>query len=94
MVQCHHEQHQGHTKDADMAGGLPTGGVGAGGFSGINNIMSNMSAVRDGMASSTDPIKSLGWYKDTLNTQMSLTDLYAYLTRFYDELDRYGVRHA
>lgn len=41
-----------------------------------------------------DPHKSLDWYKRTLGTQLPNATVYQVLCRFYDDLDRAGVRHG
>jgi len=78
-------------KDSDLTGGQPIGG--AGGFAGLNNLVANATAMQEGMANAKDPTKSLGWYKDSLGTQLSLNELYGHLKRFYDQLDAAGVYH-
>jgi len=41
-----------------------------------------------------DPQKSLEWYKTSLGTQLTNDQVFALLSKFYDDLDRAGVRHA
>eukprot|EP00598_Pedospumella_elongata_P001723 CAMPEP_0184969802 /NCGR_PEP_ID=MMETSP1098-20130426/2453_1 /TAXON_ID=89044 /ORGANISM="Spumella elongata, Strain CCAP 955/1" /LENGTH=389 /DNA_ID=CAMNT_0027491621 /DNA_START=49 /DNA_END=1218 /DNA_ORIENTATION=+ len=77
-------------------GPMPTSGEigGANGYSGINNMMNSAMAMKNTMGNMNDPQKSLEWYKTSLGTQLTNDQVFALLSKFYDELDRAGVRHA
>lgn len=69
------------------------GNVG-GAFGGIDVLKDSATNMMDDMATNAmDPTKSLGWYRRALETRVSASELYAELSRFYDELDRAGVPH-